>query len=93
MPNQIVDITRMRPGEKGIVVEILGGYGFVRRLETLGIRLNAEIINTSAQIGRGPIVVRVGNTQSALGFGMAAKVIVELTHASGDGYETGSEGK
>jgi len=84
MPKQIIDITRMRPGETGKVVEILGGHGLIRRLETLGVRLSADITNISSQIGRGPVVVRVGNTQSALGFGMAMKVIVELQTVGGD---------
>ena len=78
MPSQIMDLTRMRAGEKGMVVEIQGGFGLLRRLETLGIRPTVEIIKISAQFARGPVTVRVGNTQSALGFGMAAKIIIEL---------------
>jgi ferrous iron transport protein A len=78
MPSQIMDITRMRAGEKGVVVEIQGGFGLLRRLETLGIRPSVEITKVSAQFARGPVTVRVGNTHSALGFGMAAKIIIEL---------------
>jgi len=78
MPNQIMDLTRMRAGEKGVVVEIQGGFGLLRRLETLGIRPTVEITKVSAQFARGPVTVQVGNTQSALGFGMATKIIIEL---------------
>jgi ferrous iron transport protein A len=44
----------------------------------LGIRPGVEITKISSQLMAGPVIVQVGNTQSALGFGMAMKVIVEL---------------
>jgi len=78
MPNLIMDVTRMMPGEEGIVVEILGGYGLSRRLETLGIRQDVRIVKVSAQLARGPVTIQVNNTQVALGFGMASKIIVQL---------------
>jgi len=78
MPNLIMDITRMRAGEEGVVVEIQGGYGLLRRLETLGIRPDIRIAKVSAQFARGPVTVQVNNTQVALGFGMASKIIVQL---------------
>ncbi|MEW6687409.1 MAG: FeoA family protein [Candidatus Edwardsbacteria bacterium] len=71
-----VDLTRMKSGEKGKVVEIKGGRGLVMKLEAMGIRPGVEITKISAQIMHGPVIVRVGNTQLAIGFGMAKKVIV-----------------
>ena len=78
MPNQIMDLTRMNPGEKGAVLEIRGGFDLIRRLETLGIRQGVEMTKVSAQIARGPVTVRVGNTQVAIGFGMAKEIVVEI---------------
>ena len=78
MPEQIMDLTRMMPGEKGVVVDVLGGQGFIKRLETLGIRIDVEVVKVSAHFARGTVVLQVGNTQSALGFGMAMKVLVLL---------------
>ena len=75
---QIMDLTRMNPGERGVIIEIQGGWGLLNRLETLGIRPNVEITKISSQLARGPVTVQVGNTQAALGFGMAMKVIVQL---------------
>ena len=72
-----IDLTRMKEGERGRVVDIQGGWGLLRKLEALGIRLGTEIVKVSSQLMRGPIIIRVGNTQVAIGFGMARRIIVE----------------
>lgn len=68
----------MKSGEKGNVADIRGGHRMLRRLEALGIRPGVAITKVSAQFMRGPVIVRVGNTQAALGFGMARHVFVEI---------------
>lgn len=72
-----IDLTRMRGGEKGKVIDIQGGWGLLRKLEALGIMQGTEIVKVSSQLMRGPITIRVGNTQVAIGFGMARRIIVE----------------
>ncbi len=72
-----INLTQMKSGELGTVVAINGGFGFSRRVEALGIRVGVNIKKISSQFMRGPITVQVGNTQVALGFGMARKIIVE----------------
>ena len=72
-----IDLTQMKVGEAGIVVEIQGGYGLIRRIEALGIRRGKRITKLSSQLWRGPITVGVDNLQVAIGFGMARKIIVE----------------
>lgn len=74
----MTDLTRMKRGEKGKVVKIVGGFGLLRRLEALGIRKGVVIIKASAQIMRGPITLKEGNTEVAIGYGMAKRVFVEL---------------
>jgi ferrous iron transport protein A len=37
-----------------------------------------EITKVSGQIMRGPIIVKIGNSQVAIGFGMARRVLVEI---------------
>jgi ferrous iron transport protein A len=69
------DLTTMIAGQKGRVVAIEGGM--TARLEGLGIRLGVEIIKISNQIMHGPVIVRIGSTQVAIGFGMARRIIVE----------------
>ena len=71
-------MTQLEEGETGVVVSLQGGYGLVRRLESLGIRMGKKVTKVSSQLMRGPITVRIDNSQVALGFGMAKKIIVEL---------------
>jgi len=73
-----VDLTQLEEGESGVVVDIQGGYGLVRRLESLGIRVGKKVTKVSSQFMRGPITVRIDNSQVALGFGMARKIIIRV---------------
>jgi ferrous iron transport protein A len=73
-----VTLAQMQAGQKGKIVEINGGYGMARKLDALGIRTGKEITKISAQWMRGPVLLQQGNTQAAVGFGMASKVLVEI---------------
>jgi len=75
-----INLTMMKPGEKGKVVEIAGGKGLISRLESLGIIPGAEITKISEQIMHGPVVIKIGNTQVAIGYGMARKVMVNIDY-------------
>lgn len=74
-----ISLARMRAGQKGNIIKISGGCGVVSRLEALGIREGREIKKISEQWMRGPVLLQHGNTQLALGFGLASKVLVEIT--------------
>lgn len=74
-----ISLAQMRAGQTGKIVEIDGGYGLVRKLDALGIRVGKEVTKISAQWMRGPVLVQQDNTQVALGFGMASKILVELS--------------
>ena len=73
-----VDLTQLKEGESGLVIEIQGGYGLNHRLESLGIRVGKKVTKVSSQFMRGPVTLRVDNSQVAIGFGMAMKILVEL---------------
>jgi ferrous iron transport protein A len=70
-------LAEMRTGQTGTVVGVLGGHGLIRRLDALGIRPGRKVTKLSSTLFRGPIILRVDNTQVAVGFGMARKIIVE----------------
>lgn len=72
-----MDITQLNEGEKAKIIEIQGGWGLIKKLDALGIRPGMEIKKISSQVLRGPQTLQVGNTQIAIGFGMAKKIIVE----------------
>ena len=69
-----VDLTQLKEGESGIVVGIEGGFGLTRRLESLGLRVGKKLTKVSSQLMRGPVTVRIDNSQMAIGFGMARKI-------------------
>ena len=74
----VLDLTKLKSGQKGVVVEIQGGVGLVRRLESMGVRKGKKITKISAQFWRGPQIVKVDNTQVAIGFGMAVKISIKV---------------
>ena len=73
-----ISLADMQSGSKGRILEIQGGYGILSRLNALGIMQGVEIIKVIAQLIRGPVILRHGNTQVAIGFGMASKILVQL---------------
>ncbi len=74
-----LSLVELKENEIGKVVEILGGYGLHQKLDALGIRVGVELKKISSVVARGPVIVEVGNTKVALGYGMARKIIVEVT--------------
>ncbi|MBD3263892.1 MAG: ferrous iron transport protein A [Candidatus Omnitrophica bacterium] len=73
----MIDLIRLKKGKVAKVVEIEGGSSCQQRLNNLGIRQGVLISKISASETRGPIIVKAGHTQIALGRGMASKIIVE----------------
>ena len=74
----IVSLAEMAPGQTGMVVSLEGGHGMMRRLAAMGLHRGAAVTKTSTQPFRGPIGVQVGNTEVAMGFGLARRVMVEV---------------
>jgi ferrous iron transport protein A len=71
-----LSLVELKENEVGKVVEILGG-GLYQKLDALGIRVGVELKKISSVAAKGPVIVEVGNTKVALGYGMAKKIIVE----------------
>jgi len=71
-----IDLTQMQPGETGIVEEMQGGYGYIRKLQSMGVRSGKRITKVSSHFWRGPQTVEVDNVQIAIGFGMAKRIMV-----------------
>jgi ferrous iron transport protein A len=61
-------------GRKVRIVKILGGYGLVRRLVSLGLTIGVELLIINNQ---GPIIIKLGDSNIAIGRGIARKVLVE----------------
>ncbi|MCK4298367.1 MAG: ferrous iron transport protein A [Planctomycetes bacterium] len=74
----LVSLGEMNVGQAGVIRQVLGGRGFVRRLEVLGIRPGKSVAKTSAHMWAGPVLVQVDGRTIALGSGMARRVLVEV---------------
>ncbi|MCK4462732.1 MAG: ferrous iron transport protein A [Candidatus Omnitrophica bacterium] len=73
-----IDLTRMKPGESGAVTEIQGGFGMMRRVQSMGIRPGKKITKVSSHFWRGPQTIEIDNLRVAIGFGMARRIFVEV---------------
>jgi ferrous iron transport protein A len=71
-------LVQMEIGDMGKIVEIHGGARMSSRLGNLGIRVGEGIKKVSQQAMRGPIIVAVGRSQVAIGFGMARNILVKI---------------
>ena len=71
-------LSQLSIDEIGRIYEINGGFGFQRKLNTMGIRRNQVIRIISKQPFRGPITVKVCGCMMTIGQGMAQKIIVEV---------------
>jgi ferrous iron transport protein A len=79
MPQKMqLTLARMEAGQTGMIIQILGGRGLTRRLEALGIRPGKKVTKINSALFRGPVTLRVEQTQAAIGFGMANKILVKI---------------
>ena len=67
----------MRPGESGVIVSFTGGQGFRSLMHSRGIREGRRIAVMTRHPFSGPVVVSIEGRATALGRGMAEKIIVE----------------
>ncbi|MBU1871407.1 MAG: ferrous iron transport protein A [Candidatus Omnitrophica bacterium] len=74
----ILDLTQLKTGQKGIIVEIQGGTGLINRLESMGIRAGKNVTKISAQLWKGPQTIKLDNLQIAIGFRMARKILLKI---------------
>jgi ferrous iron transport protein A len=75
-----VTLERMKKGSKGKVTEVVGGKGVMQKLSAQGI-LPGKVVEKVGHLRGGPVLVRVGRCQMAVGLGLARKVHVEVTDA------------
>jgi ferrous iron transport protein A len=72
-----VTLDRMQKGARGRVVNVMGGHGAVEKLCAQGI-VPGMIIEKTGELRGGPVLLRVGGAQVALGRGLAKRVLVEV---------------
>ena len=73
-----ITLDNMSAGQVGVVTQLTGWPGFVRHLESLGIRPGKKITKVNSVFMRGPVIVEVDRARVAVGHGMARKIMVTL---------------
>lgn len=73
----VIPLADMKTDQMGIVVELRGGDGMVTRLTSMGLRPGVQVVKKSGQPLRGPVTVKYGATELALGHGIARRILVE----------------
>lgn len=73
----MISLLEMIEGQKGIVAEITGGHGLSQKLDNMGLHIGKEITKVNMQWRRGPVIVQLGNSQLAIGYGIAKKVMLK----------------
>ncbi len=74
----VKSLNDLNPQENGIVSEIKGGQELVDRLNAMGIRTGKKITKINSMLLHGPVTIQIDRTKVAIGFGMAAKIFVEV---------------
>jgi ferrous iron transport protein A len=74
-----MSIVDLKKGESALVLGMHGGWGMRRRLEAMGLYPGVMLKKISDQIFGGPIIIKVGNTEFAIGRNMARRIFVQRT--------------
>ncbi|PIV18008.1 MAG: ferrous iron transport protein A [Elusimicrobia bacterium CG03_land_8_20_14_0_80_50_18] len=72
------DLVSMEDGTGGIVSSLDGGEFFSEKMGNMGIVPGAAIKKITGHFMRGPVIVKVKDTEIAIGYGMSKKIIVEV---------------
>jgi ferrous iron transport protein A len=67
----------MAKGSKGRVVNVVGGRGVILKLSAQGI-VPGMVVEKVGHLRGGPVVLKVGRSQVAVGLGLARRVLVEV---------------
>ncbi|PKM99867.1 MAG: ferrous iron transport protein A [Elusimicrobia bacterium HGW-Elusimicrobia-2] len=73
-----VDLVCMEDGAAGLVSDLDGGEFFSEKIGNMGIVPGASIKKITGHFMRGPVLIKVKDTEIAVGYGMAKKIIVEV---------------
>jgi len=73
-----IDLTQLKHGETGKIVEFAGGSNFIKKIESMGVRPGKSATKVSSHFWRGPQTIKIDRTQIAIGYGMARKIMVEV---------------
>lgn len=70
-------LINFRPGDKGIFMYAVGGYGILRRLSDMGLTPGVELEVLSAGPLGGPFILRIRGYEIVIGRGVASRIYVK----------------
>jgi Fe2+ transport system protein FeoA len=73
----LTNLVELGNGRSARVVELRGGHHSTGKLEAMGIAPGVTIMKKSASLMKGPIVLKAGAMQFAVGYGMALRIVLE----------------
>ncbi|UCD15914.1 MAG: ferrous iron transport protein A [Candidatus Omnitrophota bacterium] len=73
----MVNLTKLNTGKSAKVISVEGTTNLKSRLHNLGVKEGMIVKKVTGASQRGPVVIRLGRLQVALGSVMASKVMVE----------------
>ena len=73
-------LLELKKGKKAHVIGCDGGRGISNKLNAMGVRPGKEIKKISDTFIGGPITIKVGNSNIAIGRGMASRIYLEVSH-------------
>lgn len=73
---KLLPLSFLSEGEKGIVVKLNGGRSFQEKMLSMGINQGNNVEILSGAPGQA-LLVKIGDTRLALGFGLAQKIEIE----------------
>ena len=71
-------LVQMKENQKGKIIEIEGGSALRQRMMGMGVYPGREVTRLSHFALKGPVMVKVGRSTIALGYGMADKLKVQV---------------
>ncbi len=74
-PPEEISISKLASGESGIVKSYAGGRGMLGRCLSMGFT-PGSLVKMAENFGSGPVLVKVHDTEVALGRGIAEKIVV-----------------
>lgn len=72
----LIPLPFLSEGEKGVVVRFNGGRSFMEKMNSMGIT-PGEVIEVLTGSPGQALLVMIGNSRLALGFGLANKIEIE----------------
>ena len=74
----MISLIDLPDGSIATFKSVKGGHGLIQKLEDLGVRKGKKIKRVSRQWMKGPVIIRSGQTEIAIGYGMARRIMVEI---------------